>query len=84
MTWIFVGAIPIKNLKIIGQTTKNAKHTPLKNKIIVESINGAVTFFSSLYKPGKVNVCVACRPLDPDLAYEKTRQYVFSFDNTTE
>ena len=39
---------------------------------------------SSLYKPGIVNVYVACRPLDPDLAHEKTRQYVFSFDNTTE
>ena len=39
---------------------------------------------SSLYKPGKVNVYVACRTLDPDLAYETTRQYVFSFDNTTE
>ncbi|MEC8835557.1 MAG: hypothetical protein VXX18_04385 [Bacteroidota bacterium] len=39
---------------------------------------------SSLYKPGIVNVYVACRPLDPDLAHEKTGQYVFSFDNTTE
>ena len=37
ITKIDSGAISIKNLKIIGQTTKNAKLTPLKNKIIIES-----------------------------------------------
>ena len=39
---------------------------------------------SSLYGPGIVNVYIACRPLDPDLAHKKTLQYVFSLDNTTE
>ena len=46
----------MKNLKIIGQTTKKAKLTPQKNRIIVESINGAVSFFSPLYKPGEINI----------------------------
>ena len=48
MTCIESGAIPIKNLKIIGQTIKKAKPAPLKNKIIVESIKGAVNLFSFL------------------------------------
>ena len=36
----------MKNLKMIGQTTKKAKLAPLKNKTIVESINGPVKLFS--------------------------------------
>ena len=58
ITWMESGAIPIKNLKIIGQTIKKAKLTPLKNKITVESINGAVNFFSFLYNPGDINIHV--------------------------
>ena len=49
------GAIPIKNLKIIGQTIKNAKLTPQKNKTIVEAISGAVKLFSISYNPGAVS-----------------------------
>ena len=48
MTWMDSGAIPIKNLKIIGQTTKKAKLTPPKNKITVENNNGPVKVFSFL------------------------------------
>ena len=48
MTRIDSGAIAIKNLKIIGQTTKKAKAAPLKKRITVESINGPVKALSFL------------------------------------
>ena len=56
MTWIESGAIPIKNLNIIGHTTKNAKLTPQKNKRIVEIIKGAVNLLSLSYNPGATNI----------------------------
>ena len=56
ITCIELGAIPIKNLKIIGQTIKNAKLTPQKNKMIVEAISGAVKLFSFSYNPGDINI----------------------------
>ena len=48
ITIIDSGATPIKNLKIIGQTTKYAKATPDENNNIVEIINGAINDFSFL------------------------------------
>jgi hypothetical protein len=49
------GAIPTKNLKIIGQTTKYANAAPALNKITVDSINGPTNNFSFLNKPGAIN-----------------------------
>jgi hypothetical protein len=49
----------MKNLKIIGQTTKYANATPDKNRKIVDSINGAIKAFSFLYKPGDINIHIS-------------------------
>ena len=56
ITWMVSGDILIKNLKIIGHTTKKANAAPQKNKTTVESIKGAVSFFSFSYRPGDVNI----------------------------
>ena len=48
----------IDYIEKIELTGKPTEQYGLKNKIIVESINGAVTFFSSLYKPGETNIHV--------------------------